>query len=168
MRSPAAARSIHHIGAGFSAIEMMVVVAIIAILAMVAIPSSMDKIIKEQVNAALPLADIAKTPIAASWAALKALPASNKDTGLPEPDKVVSNFIRALDVNDGVINMTFGNKAHPKLQGKVLSLRPAVISDAQIVPVTWVCGNAKAPDKMTVMGANKTNIDANYLPMLCS
>lgn len=42
--------------AGFSAIEMMVVVAIIAILAMIAIPSSLGRIVKEQVNAALPLA----------------------------------------------------------------------------------------------------------------
>ena len=153
--------------AGFSAIEMMVVVAIIAILAMIAIPSSMDKIIKEQVNTALPLADIAKTPIAASWSALKTLPASNKDAGLPEPEKVVSNFISALEVKDGVIQMTFGNKAHAKLQGKVLSLRPAVIADSQIVPIAWVCGNAKAPDKMTLMGANTTNIDANYLPFIC-
>src|SRR4051812_27550407 len=81
-----------HLHTGFSAIEMMVVVAIIAILAMIAIPSSMDKIIKEQVNAAMPLADIAKTPIAASWSALKILPPSNKEAGLPEPEKVVSNF----------------------------------------------------------------------------
>jgi type IV pilus assembly protein PilA len=39
---------------GFSAIEMMIVVAIIAILAMIAIPSSMGRIVKEQVQAALP------------------------------------------------------------------------------------------------------------------
>ena len=46
--------------AGFSAIEMMVVVAIIAILAMIAIPSQMGRIVKEQIVAAITLADIAK------------------------------------------------------------------------------------------------------------
>ncbi len=152
---------------GFSAMEMMVVVAIIAILAMIAIPSSMGRIIKENVVAALPLADAAKEPIAAAWKATKTLPADNKEAGLPAPEKVVSNFISALEVQNGVIHMTFGNKAHPKIMGKILSLRPAVIEESQVVPIAWVCGNAKVPDQMTVKGENRTNIPEEYLPRLC-
>ncbi len=153
--------------AGFSAIEMMVVVVIIAILAMIAIPSSMGRIIKEQVVAAIPLADIAKEPIAASWKVAKTLPADNKEAGLPAADKIVGNFVSAVEVQNGVIHMTFGNKAHSQIKGKILSFRPAVIEESQIVPVTWVCGNAKAPDKMKLMGENKTNISDDYLPYLC-
>jgi type IV pilus assembly protein PilA len=153
--------------AGFSAIEMMVVVAIIAILAMIAIPSSMGRIVKEQINAALPLADIVKEPIAAAWKLTKMLPADNKEAGLPDADKIVSNFISSVEVKNGAIHMTFGNKAHPKIKGKVLSLQPAVIEESQIVPVTWVCGNAKAPDKMILKGENRTNVDAEFLPMMC-
>ena len=41
--------------AGFSAMEMMVVVAIIAILAMIAIPSQMGRIVKEPVGRLLKL-----------------------------------------------------------------------------------------------------------------
>jgi type IV pilus assembly protein PilA len=152
---------------GFSVIEMMVVIAIIAILAMIAIPSSMGRIIKEQVNAALPLADIVKEPIALSWKLAKKLPVDNKEAGLPESDKIVSNLVSSVEVRNGVIHMTFGNKAHPKIKGKILSLRPAVIEDAQIVPVAWVCGNAKAPDKMTLKGENKTNVSNDYLPNMC-
>jgi type IV pilus assembly protein PilA len=153
--------------AGFSAIEMMVVVAVIGILAMIAIPSSMGRIVKEQVVAAIPLSDVAKEPIAALWKVTKALPADNKEAGLPDADKVVSNFISAVEVQNGVIHMIFGNKAHPQIKGKILSFRPAVIEESQIVPVTWVCGNAKAPDKMTVKGENKTNVADNYLPIIC-
>ena len=152
---------------GFSVIEMMVVVAIIAILAMIAIPSSMGRIVKEQVIAAMPLADIAKEPIAAAWKATKTLPANNEEAGLPAPEKVVSNFVSALIVQDGVIHMTFGNKAHPQIKGKILSMRPAVIEESQVVPIAWVCGNAKVPGKMTIKGENKTNVSADYLPQAC-
>ncbi len=153
--------------AGFTAMEMMVVVAIIAILALIAIPSSMGRIIRENVVAALPLADTAKEPIAAAWKATKTLPADNKEAGLPAPEKVVSNFVSSLVVQDGVIHMTFGNKVHPKIKGMVLSLRPAVIEESQVVPIAWVCGNAQAPDQMTVKGENRTNIPDEYLPRLC-
>jgi type IV pilus assembly protein PilA len=153
--------------AGFSAIEMMVVVAIIAILAMIAIPSSVGRIVKEQVVAAMPLADIAKAPIAANWAASKTLLVDNKEAGLPVSDNIVSNFVSAVEVQNGAIHMTFGNKAHPQIKGKILSFRPAVIEESQIVPVAWVCGNAKAPEKMTLKGENKTSVADEYLPHLC-
>ena len=152
---------------GFSVIEMMVVVAIIAILAMIAIPSSMGRIVKEQVIAAMPLADIAKEPIAAAWKASKTLPVDNAEAGLPTPEKVVSNFVSSLKVQDGVIHMTFGNKSHPQIKGKILSIRPAVIEESQVVPIAWVCGNAKAPEQMTIKGENKTNVLADYLPLAC-
>lgn len=152
---------------GFSAVEMMVVVAIIAILSMIAIPSGIERIIREQVTAAIPLAEAAKEPAAAQWKALKTLPVDNKEAGLPTPDKVVSNLISALEVNNGVIHMTFGNKARSQLQGKVLTIRPAVIEESQAVPVAWVCGNAKAPANMTLSGENRTNIEVKYLPYVC-
>ncbi|MES2579005.1 MAG: pilin [Pseudomonadota bacterium] len=152
---------------GFSAVEMMIVVAIIAILAMIAIPSGIERIIREQISAAIPLAEAAKEPAAAQWKALKTLPVDNKEAGLPTPDKVVSNWISALEVNNGVIHMTFGNKANTKLQGKILSIRPAVIEESQAVPVAWVCGNAKVPANMTLFGENRTNIEVKYLPYVC-
>jgi type IV pilus assembly protein PilA len=152
---------------GFSVIEMMVVVAIIAILALIAIPSSMDRIIKEQITAAVPLSDIAKEPIATVWKESKTLDVGNTEIGLPAPEKVVSNFISALEVQNGVIHMTFGNKAHKQIMGKVLSIRPAVIEESQIVPIAWVCGNASAPAQMVVKGENRTNIPTEFLPGMC-
>ena len=152
---------------GFTAIEMMVVIAILAILATIAIPSSMGRIVKEQIVAAIPLADIAKTPIAASWKLEKTLLADNEAAGLPEHNKIVNNYVSDVLVENGAIHMTFGNKANPVIKGKILSMRPAVIEESQIVPVTWVCGNAKAPEQMTVMGVNKTNVAPEYLPYIC-
>ena len=156
-----------HRYSGFSVIEMMVVVAIIAILAMIAIPSSMGRIVKEQVTAAMPLADVAKLPIASNWMQTKTLFANNSAAALPTPDKIVSNFVSSVEVQNGAIHMTFGNKAHPQIKGKILSFRPAVIPESQLVPIAWVCGNAKAPEKMTLSGENRTNIPDEFLPVLC-
>lgn len=156
-----------HLVFGFTLVEMMAVVAIIAILALVAIPSQIERIIREEVKAAMPLADTAKEPIANAWKASKTLAATNQEIGLPVPEKVVSNFISKLEVQNGAIHMTFGNKARSQLAGKVLSFRPAVIEESQIVPVAWVCGNAQAPNQMTVKGENKTTIPVIYLPMMC-
>ncbi|MEO7105466.1 MAG: pilin [Rhodoferax sp.] len=113
------------------------------------------------------LANLARGPIAASWAATKTLPVDNASTGLPAADKIVSNLVRAVTVKDGAINITYGNRANGNLTNKTLTLRPAVVEDAPIVPVTWVCGAASVPDKMVVKGENKTDIAKEYLPLNC-
>lgn len=160
-------RQVSRLHFGFSLIEMMVVVTILGILAMVAIPSSMSRIVKEQITAAMPLADIAKAPIAMTWASTQVMLADNAAADLPSSDQVVSNFVADTKIENGAIHLTFGNKAHPQIKGKMLSIRPAVIAESKVVPIAWVCGNAKVPEKMTVMGENRTNIPAEYLPQLC-
>lgn len=152
---------------GFSAIEMLAVLAVIGILAAMAIPSYQSKIVREQIAAAIPFADTAKEPISAYWKATKAFPGDNKEAGLPDADIIVSNQISALVVEGGVIHMTFGNSTHNLLKNKILSIRPAIVEDAPIVPIAWVCGNAAPPDKMVVKGNNKTNIPNAYLPFGC-
>lgn len=152
---------------GFTLIEMLVVVAIIAILALMALPNGQDKLMRAQINEAMTLADIAKAPIAAHWSAAHAMLPDNASAGLPVPEKVVNNYVRALTIQDGAIHITLGNRAHPLIKDKILSIRPAVIDDAPIVPVTWVCGNAAAPAAMTIRGENKTSVPANALPLTC-
>lgn len=153
--------------AGFTIIEMMMVLAVVAILALMAVPSYLEKFVRDQVVEALPLADIAKAPVSAAWAALQGFPADNAAAGLPPADKIVNNFVRSVSVSDGAIHITFGNRANGNIKDKILTLRPAVVEDAPIVPVTWVCGFAEGPGKMMVKGENRTNISMTYLPLKC-
>ncbi|MCX7143400.1 MAG: pilin [Proteobacteria bacterium] len=153
--------------AGFTMIEMMVVIGIIAILALIAAPSFQDGIVRDQISGAIALADIAKTPVAASWAAAQPFPPDNAAAGLPAAEKIVNNYISSVLVQNGAIHVSFGNRANGAIQGKVLSIRPAVVEDAPVVPVAWVCGAAEVPGKMTVKGENRTNIAANFLPLNC-
>lgn len=152
---------------GFSLMEVMAVVAIIAVLALMTVPTYLDRIVRQQIDAALPLADVAKKPIAEYWSFTQTFPTDNTALALPAPDKIVNNFIDQLTVKDGVINLTFGNRANGALKGKTLSLRPATVPDAPIVPITWVCGRAEPPSKMTVQGVDATDIPETYLPMDC-
>lgn len=152
---------------GFTLAEMLAVLAVITILAMMAIPSYLDKVVRAQIDAALPLADVAKGPVATYWAATQTLPPNNEAAALPAADKVVNNYVSSVAVTDGAIHLTLGNRASKAVAGKILTLRPAVVEDAPIVPITWVCGFAEPPEKMTVMGQNQTSVDPTYLPIEC-
>jgi type IV pilus assembly protein PilA len=152
---------------GFTMLEMAVVLAIIGILAIIAVPSIHDRIIRNQIVSAVPLADIVKDPIALSWSTTQALPADNAAAGLPPAEKIVNNYISAVSVRDGAINITFGNSVNGLIKGKILTLRPAIVADAPIVPVAWVCGYADGPGQMIVKGENRTDIPATYLPLNC-
>ena len=152
---------------GFTLLELMVVVGVVAILALLALPTYQDKAIRDQIAEALPLADIAKPPVAMSWALLQNFPADNAAAGLPVAEKIVNNYISSVSIRAGAIDITFGNHAQGAIRGKILTLRPAVVEDAPIVPVTWVCGYATAPEKMTLKGENKTNLPPGWLPLKC-
>lgn len=152
---------------GFTLIELMMVVAVIAILATLALPSMQGRIVRNQVVEAAKLAEIAKGPVAGAWATTKTLPIDNAAAGLPASDKIVSTLVRSVAVESGAIQVTFGNQANGALQGKTLTLRPAVVEDAQVVPVSWVCGHAPVPDKMTAKGLDKTDVPRQFLPVNC-
>ena len=151
----------------FTMMEMVAVMAVIAILATLAVPSYLERIVRDQIKSALPLADIAKQPIATAWSSTQSFPADNAAAGLPIPEKIVSNYISGLTVRNGAIHLMFGNRASGAISGKVLTLRPAVVDDAPVVPVAWVCGGAEPPDKMKVTGANLTDIKEGLLPLEC-
>src|SRR5262249_62373169 len=115
---------------GFTLLELMVVIGIVAILALLAIPTYQDKFIRDEIAEALPLADIAKPSVAAQWALLQTFPADNAAAGLPVADKIVNNFIKSVAVQNGAIHITFGNHAHSAIAGKILTLRPALLESS--------------------------------------
>ena len=152
---------------GFTMVEMMAVIAVITILALMALPSYLDRIVRAQIESSMPLAEVAKKPIADAWRLLQEFPENNAAALIPAADKIVGNHVSSVTIEQGAIHITFGNKASGPLQGKILSLRPAVVADEPVVPIAWVCAFSAAPAKMTAMGKNKTSIPTDLLPLEC-
>jgi type IV pilus assembly protein PilA len=160
-------RTPRRIGGGFSLLELMIVIAIIVTLALMALPGVPDKLVRDRIAEAIKLADIVKPPIATAWSTTGRLPVDNAAAGLPVAENIVSDMISSVAVESGAIQITFGNKANAAINGKMLSLRPGVVEDARIVPISWVCGNSEPPARMMVRGLNKTTVAERYLPLAC-
>lgn len=148
-------------------IELMAVVAVIAILGAMVIPTFQSRVVRQQIEEALQLADGPKKAIAAAWTLNQTMPLDNAALDLPAPEKMVSNFVSSLAVQDGVINITLGNNVVSSMKGKVLTIRPAVVPDAPKVPIAWVCGKSAVPNNMTARGADRTDVPIGFLPLPC-
>jgi len=146
---------------------MMAVLGVIAILALMAIPSIQEGTLRKQVREGLALADVAKPAVQGVWSLTTEMPADNKAAGLPEPEKIVGNLISAVSVKDGAVTLTFGNNAGKSLTGKKVTLRPAVVPDQLIVPIAWLCHDVGVPKGMEVRGKDETDLPSSVLPVDC-
>jgi len=153
--------------AGFTLVELMVALAVLAILAALALPSFQGPLVRQQVVDSAALITIGKTAVSNKWSAAQKLPQDNAEADLPEADKMVGSYVSSITVESGALHVVFGNQANGALKGRTLSFRPAIVEGAPLVPVAWVCGLAATPDKMTAKGTDRTTVDARFLPLNC-
>ena len=85
---------------------------------------------------------------------------------LPQ-DKLISNRVTSIVIEDGAIHVTLGNKIAKPLRGKILTFRPAVVDGSPTSPISWLCGYDEPVDGMSAIGVNKTSIDKQYLSGSC-
>src|SRR5258706_12181521 len=97
--------------AGFTWIELLVVVAVMAILALMAIPSMQEGTLRKQVKDGIALADFVKSGVQVAWGLAGEMPADNKAAGLAEADKILGSLVNALRGGNLAVTGTFGN--HP-------------------------------------------------------
>jgi type IV pilus assembly protein PilA len=143
------------------------VVAVIAILALMAIPSLQEQALKRQVKEGMGLADVAKKGVQAVYSLTGEMPKNNEAAGLPPGNKIVSTLVKEVLVKDGAITLVFGNNAHKGLDGKKLTIRPAVVPGEGMVPIAWICANVQVPPQMEAKGSDETDIQMSWLPVDC-
>lgn len=151
----------------FTLLEVLAVLTIVAILGGMAIPSYHQGIVAKQILEGLALAEVVKRPVAQSWAEKQSFPQNNVVAELPEANKIVNNVVKSIELQDGVITITFGNSVAAAIHGKILTLRPATVDDAPVVPVVWVCAQADVPGNMRALGSDRSNIPKVFLPRVC-
>ena len=152
---------------GFTLLEMMVVLGIIAILALMTLPLYIERNVQQQVKEGIAFAEFMHRGVSAAYAATGTLPRDNTAAGLPAPDKVIGNYVTSGTVADGVITLVFGNLAVSNIKGKKVTMRPGYVPDAPQVPISWICASGKIPAGLTVAGANGTDIPGEWLPVAC-
>lgn len=152
---------------GFTLIELMIVIAILAILSTMALPSFQDRIIRAQVTEGLVLAEFVQRAVEQHRQRKGRLPADNSAAGLPPAASIVGNHVEGIEVRGGVVTITYGNRSNRHLRGMKLALRPAVVRPYPAVPIAWVCGLASVPEGMEVTGENSTSLPATQLPVDC-
>jgi type IV pilus assembly protein PilA len=140
---------------GFTLIELMIVVAIIAILAAIAIPAYQDYLIRSQVSEGASLADAAKTAAAEYFSNHGSFPTGNTGAGVATASSIQGKYVKSVTVNNGVVTALFSSAApqvaNSKLDQKVLAFSPIDNGGS----ISWHCATAT------------TTIDAKYLPTSC-
>lgn len=152
---------------GFTLIELMIVVAIIAMMATFALPSYQERVIQSQVREGLQLAGFAQEAVAEVWARQRQWPRDNAAAGLPPADRIVGRMVAGVEVRGGSIVILFGQQANRFLAGRRLALRPATVPEHPKVPIAWVCGLAAVPERMQAPADNATDLPPPFLPLDC-
>ncbi len=143
---------------GFTLIELMIVVAIIAILAAIAIPAYQDYLVRSQVSEGVALMDGAKIAAAEYYATTEPSRPARCPPACPSRASITGSYVSGVTStpNTGVITATFSNtgsqKANMAINGGQISLSPVTVAGGTIA---WKCKS----------GA--TAIAAKYLPSSC-
>jgi type IV pilus assembly protein PilA len=152
---------------GFTLIELMIVVAVIGILATFAIPSYQDYVFRSQVAEGFVLVEELKINSKDFYKSELRFPKNNAEAGLPDAKFLMGNYVKRIELVDGAFHITYGNKINAAIQGKTLTVRPAVVTGSPLSPFVWLCGNGVPVEGMEAVGEDKTDIDPKFLPRVC-
>ena len=151
--------------AGFTLIELMIVVAIIGILASVAMGAYQTYTVRAQVTEGLSLITSAKVPIVEKYLSTGEAPANRFEAGLTaDATDTFGNYVESVEAEDGRLGVTFGNRANAMIASSVLYLTPYETPEGSVI---WRCGDHAQPSgpggPLATLGTNGGGNAASYI-----
>ena len=159
--------------AGFTLIELMIVVAIIGILAAVALPAYQDYTARAKMTEVILAGSVCKTAIQESADTGLREAKEGDDWGCGEEDSdnpVESQYVEKINTTAaGVVQVTAQNIKTTDIDGKTIDLTPYSTADVSSTGTKMTANDYVAPDNIPVKGwtCTSTNINAKYLPASC-
>jgi type IV pilus assembly protein PilA len=158
--------------AGFTFIELLIVVAILSILAAIAMPAYRDYELRAEVAEGLIFLGDAKSAVNEFYSRWGRMPADNREAGLHAPEALRGNYMRSFSVNGGVMvaALELGKDLDGRALKRTLTFRPWVNASKPGAPVIWSCGeqDPKLPQDYQVIGEVAADpVESKWLPTVC-
>lgn len=81
-------------------------------MAALSLPNYQNRVIRAQVTDSVAIVEVARDAVVSFHAKTHRMPVDNKEAGLPASTQIIGNYIARVEIENGAINVQFGNRSN--------------------------------------------------------